>query len=177
MTDLDAEIDRYVNNRRQDSKLSDSVDYHFNFMYTDEGEHMVDVYRDKKHVLRATYEILGCYNIVCSIWVWGYNISQVEKDLTESSRRVKQFANDLAESTVSDDGQTSPSRPLTKTMEEYIYYSRNPSFFVSYKNLDRVLRLGLYVTKGLDIVARKDGDQPKIVEFILLKKIIQEKPA
>lgn len=166
MTNLQSDIDKYINKqKKEDIKLTDDDDnYDLKFLYTDENEYIVDIYKNKKILIRATYEILGCYNIISSTWTWSYAISQMERDLSNNVEdQINKFKDLLL------------TGKITKETEEYLYYLSNPSFFISYKSLNKLLNFGLYITKSKHVVAHKiNKSQPKIIEFILIKKILQQ---
>lgn len=164
MNDIQLEIDQYIKNKQENKKLIESDNYKFKFAYTDEDDHIVDIYKNNKLLIRATYEVLGCYDVICSIWIWSWAISQIEKNLTENpENKAKELCNILLDSNIN------------KDVEEYLYYLTNNIFFISYKKLDKLLKFGLYMTKNKYILAHKiDENKPKLIEFILIKKITQE---
>lgn len=164
-------IESYYNIQYNNIKrlISKDKNYHFEFLYTDNNKHIVDIYDIKKNkkklVLKAEYEILGCYNAICSIWTWGWAMSMVEKNLTESSRKIRNFSDKLE-----------GSKRITSNIEKYIYYCKNPTFYLSNKNLNEIYKLGIYATKSIWMIPRKiENMKSGIIEIILLKKILQEK--
>lgn len=159
---MELKIDRYIKN--QNVRIENNKNYQFKFIYTDENEHIVDIYFREKIVLRAKYEILGCYNVINSIWIWSWAISEIEKNLAENCKyATKKYYDKLSKN------------KITKEKEEYLYYLSNPSFFISYKNLDKLLKFGTYITKSIFILPHKiNENSPKMIEFILIKKVIQE---
>lgn len=162
------DINIYVQDKEKYIKrfISKDKDYEFIFLYTDEDQHFVDIYDNKKHILRAMYSILGTYNIINSIWTWAWIIPYVEKNLTIDSRKIRKYGNEL------------DSAKITSEIEKYIYYCKSPTFFISYKNIDELINLSLYISKGIWIMKRKideNDHNPGIIELILIKKIIQEK--
>jgi len=164
MDNIQSEIDQYIKYQQENKKISDNDNYKLNFAYTDENEHIVDVYKNDKLLLRASYEILGCYNIICSMWIWGWSLSYVEKNLVKNTKTA---AKNLYKILSNGD--------ITKDTEEYLYYLSNPSFFISHKNLNKLLNFGVYMTESKFVLPHKiDENKPKIIEFILIKKITQE---
>lgn len=170
MNNMQLEIDKYIKYRQKKNKLNnikinDSDNYKFEFAYTNEDIHIVDIYKNDKLLIRATYEILGCYNVISSIWVWSWAISQIEKNLTENTKNKAKELHDIL-----------LNNRITKDIEEYLYYLTNDTFFISYKNLEKLLNFGLYMTKNKYILSHKITEkEPKIIEFILIKKITQER--
>lgn len=166
MDDLQKKIDKYISTKTRILNLQDTDDYQFKLTYskmTSDSEHLVDIYKNNKLHLRSTYEILGCYNLISSIWIWSWNISQVERDLTIKANEIKKYSRELPDLNL-----------ITRDIEEYYFYGTNPSFFISYNSLDRLLKFSEYITKSIAILPRKiDLNNPIIIEYILLKKIIQ----
>lgn len=161
---IEQKIGEYIGKHNKNEKLSINENYKFTFMYINEREHIVDVYIDEKLVIRANYEVLGCYNIINSIWIWSWCISYIEDDLTENPKKSAKHEYGILS-----------QNKITKDVEEYLYYLSMQSFFISYKNLKKILRLGQYMTKSLFVLPHKiDDDKPIMIEFILIKKIIQE---
>lgn len=159
--DLQLEINKYLKNRNK-NKLSDKNDYDFSFIYSDDGVFYVDIIKNKKHLVRATYEVIGCYDVTSSYWTWAWAINQIEHNLVNKTKFNK-IQKKILES------------EITKEIEEYLYYLNNRSFFISYKNLDKLLNFALYVSKGKNILAHKiDPNKPIIIEFIIIKDIVQE---
>jgi hypothetical protein len=164
MNNLQLKINKYVKQQQNNIRLTENDDYDLKFAYTDESEHIVSIYKNETLILRAKYEILGCYNLISSIWIWAWSINQVERNLVENPKKdIKKFANSLF------------NNIITKDIEEYLYYAFNDTFFISYKSLDKLLKFGLYATKSKYVIAYKtDENKPKTIEFILIKKVIQE---
>ena len=163
MSEFQLKIDNYVKKQQKDKKIRDTDNYKFIFAY-DETEHFVDIYKNNKLFIRAAYEVLGCYNIISSIWIWSWGLSEIERNLVKNTDiRAKKMYEKLSRGVI------------TQDIEEYLYYLSNTTFFISYKNLDKLLKLGLYMTKNKYILPHKiNDDKPKIIEFILIKNIIQE---
>ncbi|AYV84750.1 MAG: hypothetical protein Hyperionvirus37_3 [Hyperionvirus sp.] len=161
--DVQKNIDEYMG-KKERNILEDGYPYRFGFSKLVAGdEHLVDIYEGEKHILKGVYEVLGCYNLVSSIWVWGWNISQVERDLVRESKKVRKYSRRLVDEGV-----------ITKDVEEYYFYGTTGSFFIAYNKLDRLLRYSEYVLGCEKVVGRKmGGDNLGLVEFIVLKKIIQ----
>lgn len=163
MENLLQKVDRYYVKQQESIKLSDNEHYNYKFMCTNEGEHIVEIYKESKLFAKATYDILGCYNIVCSIWIWGWAVSQIERNLTDGPEdKIKTYYKNLL------------SGKITKEIEEYLYFISNSTFFISYKTIDKLLKFCLYVTKGEFILPHKlNDDKPTVIEFMLIKKITQ----
>ena len=156
--DIQSKINKY-----SASKKNIQDDYNLKFAYTDNYD-FVDIYINDKLFIRGLYDVLGCYNVINSIWIWSWSINQIEKYLYEN---VKHKAKILHGKLL--DGN------ITENTEKYLYYLGNDNFFISYKNIDNLLKFMLYMTKGEYILAHKVNDNnPKIIEFIVINKIIQQ---
>jgi hypothetical protein len=161
MTNLENEINEYFLKQEEDSKqIKIKNNYNYTFIYINEN-YIVDIYsNDNTHIMRATYEILGNYNIISSIWIWAWAISYIEKKLTIASKNILKYSK-ILEDKVND-----------KEIERYLYYTKNPTFYISFKNLDELIKLSFFITKGFKIIPRKINNN---IEFILIKQILQEK--
>lgn len=129
-------------------------------------EYIVDIYdnnNNNKHIMKATYEIYGFYNTTCSFWHWGYSNIYIEKDLYKTTKQVKNYYKDI---------KLKKNAQMTKQMEKYMYYSKNPVFYIHEKNLDDLLLFLTEHTSPKSILINKTN---KIYEIYMLKKILQEK--
>ena len=145
-------------------QINDDIDYQFKFINTKQNEYLLDLYQAGDHILRSHYEILDCYDIASSIWIWSWGNSQIERNLTNESIKIKKNCENLLNG--------SDYRKL----EESLYYGLNACFFISYKNIDKLLSFSKNIIKKDLILRRKiDQDHPKIVEFVILTNIIQQK--
>ena len=85
----------------------------------------VDVTLKKRLILRATYQIIGMYNAVTSMWLWSWAHSQVERDLVSTVK-----------------SQITAWKPTntSRTAEQQLYYASNATFFVSYKQIPQLIQ-------------------------------------
>ena len=145
--------------------MDEDINYKFHFTHT-ENQHLVDLFIKKKHILRAEYEVLGTYNLINSIWIWAWNTNQIEKKLTLYSSQIKSYSENLTE-------KNTNSNPK---IEELIYYGTTGSMFISYKNLEKFLKFCKIVINKNNIIPHTiEPNNPKIIEYIIIKNIIQEK--
>lgn len=152
-------IDNYYNEHKHimSKYISENDNYNLEFTVNDDNKFIVDVYNKKKHILKSHYEILGCYNVVSSIWTFSY-ATNVEKNLTKLSRKIKKYHKILKNS--------------TENVDLYLFYTGNSSIFMSYKNLQDMLKFSLYVSEGTWIMSHK-RETDNIVEFIIITDVIQ----
>lgn len=126
-----------------------------NFVFT---EHIVDLYNDKKFFMRAEYEILGCYNNTTSIWIWGYALDYIDRDLTLESRKIKKHVKKKI--------------PVNKTDETHMYYGLNPVFYLSKENVDNLIGMCRNIIDYVHIIPHHNTN---ITLYVVIKKILQEK--
>lgn len=119
----------------------------FQFSQLPNGDHITQI-KTKKSIIKSHYQIIGYYNIISSIWTWGYAIYYIEKNLTQLSKTI------------------------TPQTEEEQFFCDNPVFFIPYNKLDILINFILTVLKGERLYPRKVNQN--IIEFILLTNIIQE---
>lgn len=155
------------------NKLSPFIDdkKHYELVFTndknDSNEFIVDIFYNKKHIIKGHYEILGLYNITCSVWYWSF-LSHIEKNLTKMTKKIKKFHKKLLNNNNNNNNENDMN---SKETELYMFYSSNFPFFVLYKNLIDLIKFGLYVTEGKWILSHKLNEN--IIEFIILTDIIQ----
>jgi hypothetical protein len=150
------------------NKILKYSDYEFIFSYIND-KHIVDIYinknNNKKKILKAEYEVLGCYNIISSIWTWSWALSMIEKNLSSNSKKILDYGIKLKN-----------NKKTNSEIQKNIYYLTNPSFYISDKNLLELYKLSIYITKNLWFITRKINNIEKgIIEILLIKKILQEK--
>jgi len=135
--------------------ITKNYDYAFN-------DNIVELYLDDKLKLKAEYNVLGMYNIPMSIWYWGWNIAFVNKKLIESIKAVKEFENNLNKNYAKFDKVEA---------EELHYLVSNDNFYISGKNVDKVIKLALNLTKTVwCFPVKKESDK---IQYILITKILQ----
>ena len=141
--------------------ISKKIDITKNYDYVFENN-IVELYLDDKLKLKAEYNIIGMYNIPMSVWYWGWNIAFVNKKLLESIKPIKAFETILNKDYAKFDKIEA---------EELHYLVSNDNFYVSGKNVDKIIKLALYLTKAIwYFPIKKESDK---VEYILITKILQ----
>ena len=162
-SETDSEILNLINNYYDKCKhnmskyISDKTKYDLEFVIDDNDKFIVNIYNKKKHVFKSYYEVLGCYNVTSSILTYSY-ATNIEKDLTYSTKKIKKYHKILKDS--------------TKNVDLYLFYTGNASFFISYKNIVYLLNFCLYITEGKWIMSYKH-ETDNIIEFIIIKDIIK----
>lgn len=146
--------------------LEPDLVYDYKFDESPNHDPIVSVYKDDKHLLSATYEILGVYSLVTSVWYWSWNSSMVSKKLTNYSCDIKKFSKYI-KSHIEDF--------LPQESEKLYYYTHNGNFFVSQINVPDIVKLSLYITKSPWFIPRKESaNMPEKIEYLIIKKIIQK---
>lgn len=168
-------MDSYFKNIKEDiqKKLDITKDYQYNFV-EENGLNIIEIIFDNKIKLRAEYNIIGLYNIPLSIWYWGYALDFVNKKLVDKLQIVKQLPKTLLDS-------DSDIHFSSVELEELYFMTKNNDFYCSSQNIDKIIKLVLYLTKGIWYImvkhsAQMVGDvnnQMDRVEYILIHKILQ----
>jgi predicted nucleic acid-binding protein len=65
--------------------------------YTVDNQKSIIIFYDKnkKRILSSKYEIIGKYILDTNVWIWGWAISEISKNLINISRKVLNYALDL----------------------------------------------------------------------------------
>lgn len=128
----------------------------------------VELYLDGKFCMKCEYGIMGMYNIGNSIWYWGWGISFIDFSLVKFLDNVTNFEKIL---------DKEYSKFDRVEAEELHYVITNSSFYISNNNIDKIIRLCLYLTKGLWYFPIKrcndDGKTCDKIEYIIVTKIVQ----
>lgn len=148
-------------------KIDITKDYDYVFV----DDNIVEMYLDDKLKFKAEYGILGMYNIPVSVWYWSWNIAFINKKLTKNTDEIKEFAVTLNKDYAKFD----------KTEVEKLHYLvSNDNFYISGKNVDKLIKLSLYLTKAIwcfpikhHNVKEKDVERIDKIEYILITKILQ----
>jgi hypothetical protein len=156
------------------SKISKYIDTESNldYAFSENEDKIVEIYVDGKLKLKAEYGVIGVYNIPMSIWYWGWNIAFINKNLIELLDIIRKFSGDLLDD---------PKKFQNKEAEELHYLVSNGNFYISSKNIEKIIKLSLYLTKSLWIFpvkydAEYDNKSPEEMNkmtYIGITKILQ----
>lgn len=163
-------INSYYNSTNDDMQkkvhnLNNKNNYEYVFSKNDDMQ-TVEIYLDNKFVLKAEYVILGLYNIQLSMWYWSWNIAFINKKLTELPiNKIKSFINVLNDN----------YDKFNKVDAEMLHYLiSNDNFYISNNNIDKIIKLGLYLTKSVwYFPIKQNDDNINQLEYILITKILQ----
>ena len=159
-------IDSYYNSINDDMKkkiiLDNKNNYEFTFSQNDNTQ-IVEVYLNDKFILKAEYVILGLYNIQLSVWYWCWNIAFVNKKSIElSTDKIKTFINTLEDN----------YDKFNKHDAEVIHYLlSNDNFYISNDNINKIIKLSLYLTKSIWYFPIKQNSD--LLQYVLITKILQ----
>ena len=164
-------INNYFNDQKGQisKKLDINKDYEFIF---GDNDNVVEIYLNGKLKLKAEYNTIGLYNIPLSVWYWAWNISFINKNLIKDVLKIKDYVNVI-------DKDYNKFNNLEA--EELHYVLSNDNFYVSGDNIDKIIKLALFLTKGIwyfpikytDQKKQKDFEQMDKIEYILITKILQ----
>src|SRR5579871_3695402 len=133
------DVDKYYNNKM--NEITKQIDIHKELYYVfSETNNTVEIYVDENKKIKAEFAIIGMYNIPMSIWYWGWNIAFINKNLIKPLSNVKNFITVLNK----DYDKFNP-----KEAEVLHYILSNGNYYISNKNLEKVIKIALYLTKGL----------------------------
>lgn len=159
----------YYNKLEMGNVVDLKQNYNFNFV-EENNKNIVEIYIGKKLKLKAEYNIAGLYNIPLSVWYWSWDIAFINKNLFKELNKVKEFTEKLN----IDFDQYDP-----KEAEEMHYLLTNGNYYISSSNIDKLIKLILYITKGLWIFQlnhsnkKMGAEQLDRIEYILITKILQ----
>lgn len=91
-------LEYYDNNQEKYENLFNNV-YYVNFMNAnvhDMGEPVITMYDSKKNKLfQSRYEIIGVLDNKTRVWIWGWSIPGIKKNLVQTVRKVLIYGLDL----------------------------------------------------------------------------------
>jgi hypothetical protein len=173
-------VEKYFDNKKKD--IIDSLDPSYNYDYkfsTDKNNNsIVEVLKNGKLVIKAEYELLGLYNLFNSVWYWGYGLDLVNRDLVKISKSIKDFSKTIKKN----------YNDFDKKEAEILYFrTNNNNFYTAKKNIENIVKLGLYITKSIwflpvcynndniPVSCEKISNDGSIknLEYLIIKKIIQ----
>lgn len=162
---LDLFNDFFIEQKQKIVKRFDpDQQYIYKFSRTSSNEPIVDIYNKDKHVAKLIYQIIGIYNIENSVWYWSWNCEMIEKDLVFASKKIKKFAKHIRENM---------NELNFAEAEEFYYYCSNGNFYTTQDNIDKLIKMTLYLNKAIWFLVKKDDEQINKIEYLMIKKIIQ----
>ncbi len=184
-------INKYYNKNKKNIvgkyKLNNG-DYSYKFILDGNNNNIIKLYKNKKPVLDAIYDIAGIYNLYNSVWYWGFNIDRVNRKLVERSKVIKKFPKYIKEH---------PSEFTNRTRDELLFRTNNGNFHTSIDNIKLLIKLILYLTKSIwyipicygkddttfvcinnlkkniNLISNNKNNHIERLEYILIKKFIK----
>ncbi len=164
-------INSYYNSINDDIQekvkdLSNKNNYEYVFSKNDDIQ-LIEVYLDNKFILKAEYCVLGLYNIQLSMWYWSWNIAFINKKLIELPvKKIKNFIS------IIDDNYDKFDKVDVESLH---YLISNDNFYISNSNIDKIIKLSLYLTKSIWYfpIKQNDNDESNQLQYILITKILQ----
>lgn len=128
---------------------------------------------DGRIKLKVKYDIIGAYNISSSVWYWAWNITFIDKNLISNSIKVKEYYDKIL---------TKTDKTIThQTKDKLHYILTNGNFYLSGKNLDKLLHLITYIVQSHWILLVPPNtkssfiDNENIIKFISINEIVEVK--
>lgn len=119
----------------------------------------------KTKTIKAEYDLIGVYNVDTSVWYWGWSLP-VNKLFHDSLKKIKEFPNYI---------KKNYERFNKKDAEEYLYMTSNNNMYISHKNIEKLIKLSLYLLKGESyVIVPVNGDINRL-EYLNIKRILQHK--
>ncbi|CAH6421595.1 Hypothetical protein KVN_LOCUS366 [uncultured virus] len=180
-----SEIDKFFETKKNyiDQFIDLDNNFDFKFSKNNNGKNIIEINDiNKKLILKAEFQVVGIYNLINSVWYWGSNIQFIDKNLVTS---VIEFKKKLKEKLLNDNNYIFENQ---KEKDEMFFYVSNENFFISPKNIMKLIKITLFYTKSIwffTIYYGKDGnsclidsDKEKFetikrLEYIIITKIIQ----
>jgi hypothetical protein len=164
-------IDTFFKNAKTDiqKKLDITKEYNYNFI-EENGNHVVEIRHDNKLKLKAEYNIIGIYNIALSFWYWGWSLPFINKKLLDETKKIQLLSKKL-------DKEKNFNKFNPEELEELYFTTSNNSFYCSSENIDRIIRLSMYITNALWYFPVKHTEenttQMEVVQYIIITKVLQ----
>lgn len=163
--------DYYHKKKKEFSKyINPDKKYKIDF-YNNDNTALISI--DGKLKLKVKYDIIGAYNISSSIWYWAWNITFIDKNLIYNSIKVKEYYNKIS---------TENSKNISHQLKDKLHYLlTNGNFYLSGKNLDKLLQLITYIVQSHWILMVPPNtkslfiDNENIVKFISINEIVEVK--
>lgn len=168
-TDINNHYNILKNNISKSIDISKDFDYVFS---NDNNIDIVEIYFDGKIKIKAEYNFIGMFNIPFSIWYWSWNIAFINKNLIKEMLPVKNFSKSMIL-------EKNYYKYNKKNTDELYYITSNDNFYISHKNIDKILKLVLFLTKSVwyfpikYINNKNQLDKIDKIHYILITKIIQ----
>jgi hypothetical protein len=167
------EMNKYYESQETNIHKIMDVDKNYDYVFSENesGKSIVEIYDNQKLKLKAEYSVIGLYNVSLSVWYWGWNIQFINRNLVKKSNRAKKFSKLLK----NDYKQLNIDK---YNAEELYYVTSQGNFYISLKNIDKIIKLILYLTRAIwyfevKFIDKNQQDRIDKIEYILIEKILQ----
>lgn len=157
------DIDNYYNDKlKQVSKILD-LDNQGKYKYVmKDSANILDIIdkSGEKIVLSGNFQTLGIYNHASSLWFWSWNIPFIDKSEYKDLDKITKFNETFIKKYEDYD---------PKDIEEIYFYIDNGNFFCISEYLSFILKLSLYLVKGVWFFPiEKKIEGVKTTQYIIL---------
>jgi hypothetical protein len=172
-----------TNFNEQKNKIKKSLDLNKSYEYifsNENGLPIVDIIDENKNsILKAKYNVVGIYNVITSIWHWGWNVMFINRKLIKYKSLIQKFPDNIKKK------YSLFNKNDQKNIERLYFYLKNDNFFSSSVDITHIMQFILYITKSKWYIPIKHRNQsiedennttPLMhIEYILLDEIIKYK--
>lgn len=169
-----SKIDKYYNSQKELMNKKFDTDKNYTYQV---NNNIIELFDNDKLIIKGEYQIVGIYNLISSIWVWGWNIQIVNRKLVSSSEKIKEFSEELMK-----------EKKNSQEIDELYYITSNGNFYTSPNNIEKITKVALYYLEGKWIFpicygqnniscvfpqnTQNPDDNIRKMEYIMLTKII-----
>lgn len=131
-----------------------------------EEKHLVTLSEKNSMIASAEYSYMGIYDKTIGMWKWAWGFPYIDPILRADADKVRDFQNEIKKIYSNEDAIE---------YEQLYYMTKNSYFFIKKTDILKLIKLMLYITKGLGFVSieSKENDH-EILTFIMIKKIVRE---
>lgn len=164
------EYEEYYQKKKKEFSKYINPDKKYKIDFSD-NNNTASISVEGKLKLKVKYDIIGAYNISSSVWYWAWNITFIDKSLISNSLKVKNYYNNINE-----------KKDTSHQLKDKLHYLlTNGNFYLSGKNLDKLLQLTTYIIQSHWILMVPPNtkssfmDNENIVKFISINEIVEVK--
>ena len=136
-SNFNKEINRYYEKQEKDysKKFDLTKSYASNTYIDNNGNHIIELIHDNKVKLKAEYELIGMYNIINSMWYWGWSIDLADRNLVKTSKKITEFPEYIKKNMDKFD---------LKESEDLHFKTSMASFYTDISAIDKLIKTFLY---------------------------------
>jgi hypothetical protein len=131
-----------------------------------EEKHLVNLSNNDTAIASAEYSYMGIYDKTLGMWKWAWGFLYIDPKLRIDADKVRDYQNEIKKMYTNEDAVI---------YEQLYYMTKNGYFFIKKGEMLKLIKLMLYITKGLWFVPIESKENNhEILTFIMLKKIVRE---